>query len=89
MDTTSLQLSLRLAKDPDVPTYEVRIALSEVDVLVEVLDVDLRRALVTAANRCSERLRERGYDVSPNDVIGALEEALEAPEVVQTAARLN
>jgi hypothetical protein len=81
MDSTSLQLSLRLAKDPSVETYEVRIALSEVDVLVEVLDVDLRRALVTAANLCSDRLRERGYDVTPGEVIGALEQALDRREI--------
>lgn len=68
-------------------TYEVRIAFSEVDILVEVLDVDLRRALITAAKRCSDRLRERGYDVSPTEVIVALEEALESPGIAEHAGR--
>lgn len=86
-DAQSLQLKLRLAAEPESGAYEVSIELSEVDVLVEVLDVDLRRAIRTAADRCAEQLRARGYSVTAGEVIGALEEALENSELVHKAAQ--
>jgi hypothetical protein len=86
-DAQSLQLKLRLAGDPATGAYQVSIELSEVDVVVDVLDVDLRRAIRTAADRCAVQLRERGYSVTTGEVISALEEALENSELVQRAAR--
>jgi uncharacterized protein (UPF0147 family) len=86
-DAQSLQLKLRLAAEPASGAYEVSIELSEVDVLVQVLDVDLRRAIRRAADECADQLRDRGYSVTPGEVIGALEEALENSELVQKAAQ--
>jgi hypothetical protein len=80
-DGQSLQLKLRLAVDPETGGYVVTIEFSEIDVLVEVLDVDLRRAIRTAADRCAERLRDKSYTVTPADVIRALEDALESSDV--------
>jgi hypothetical protein len=84
-DTQSLQLKLRLAADPATGAYQVSIELSEVNVLVEVLDVDLRRAIRSAAEQCAGHLREQGFAVSTVEVIGALEEALENSELVHRA----
>jgi hypothetical protein len=88
-EVQSLQLKLRLATDPTTSAYEVTIELSEVDVTVEVLDVDLRRAIRTAAERCAAQLRDHGYAVTIGEVVGALEEALENCELVQRASKLN
>ena len=79
----TFQLKLRLAADATTGAYEVTIELLNVGVRVETVDVDLRRALRTAADECAERLSEMGYAVTSNDVIGALEEALDDAEVVQ------
>ncbi|HEX8795245.1 MAG TPA: hypothetical protein VF765_30060 [Polyangiaceae bacterium] len=79
----TFQLKLRLAADAATGAYEVTIELLDVGVRVETIDVDLRRALRTAADECAERLNEMGYAVTSNDVIGALEEALDDAEVVQ------
>lgn len=84
-DLQSLQLKLRLAADPATSAYQVSIELSEVDVVVEVLDVDLRRAIRSAAEQCAAQLRDHGYAVTIGEVIGALEEALENCELVQRA----
>jgi hypothetical protein len=88
-EVQSLQLKLRLATDPATSAYEVTIELSEVDVIVEVLDVDLRRAIRTAAERCAVQLREHGYAVTIGEVVGALQEALENCELVQRPSTLN
>ncbi len=85
-DAQALQLKLRLAGDPATGAYHVSIELSEVDVVVEVLDVDLRRAIRKAADRCAEELRDKGYTVTSGEVIHALEDALENFELVQRAA---
>lgn len=79
----TFQLKLRLAADAATGAYEVTIELLDVGVRVETVDVDLRRALRTAADECAERLSEMGYAVSANDVIGALEEALDDAELVK------
>lgn len=84
-ETAALQLRLRLAADPAAGAYEVTIALSEIDVVVEVLDVDLRRAVRTAADKCAARLRELGYVVTSAEVLGALEEAITESDVAQRA----
>ncbi len=73
----SLQLCLRLAAAPGNGAYKVTIELTEIDLVVESIDVDLRGAVRGAADRCAEQLRDRGYAVTAADVIGALEEALE------------
>jgi uncharacterized protein (UPF0147 family) len=86
-DAQSFHLKLRLASDPTTGAYEVSIELAEVDVLVEVVDVDLRRAVRRAADRCAERLRESGFAVTTTEVIGALEEALQDSEIVKRAAQ--
>ena len=86
-EVQSLQLKLRLAADPATSAYQVSIELSEVDVVVEVLDVDLRRAIRTAAEKCAAQLRDHGYSVTVGEVIGALEEALENSELVQRSAQ--
>jgi hypothetical protein len=86
-EAQSLQLKLRLAGDPTTGAYQVSIELTEVDVVVEVLDVDLRRAIRTAAERCAAQLRDQGYSVTTGEVIHALEEALESSELVQRAGR--
>jgi hypothetical protein len=78
----SLQLCLRLAAAPGNGAYKVTIELFEIDLVVESVDLDLRGAVRTAADRCAEQLRERGYAVTAVDVIGALEEALECSDVV-------
>jgi hypothetical protein len=88
-DEQSLQLKLRLATDPGTGAYEVTIEFSEIDVVVEVLDMDLRRAVRSAADQCADRLRECGYAVTPADVIGALEDALESSELVRGPRALN
>jgi hypothetical protein len=82
-DAQSLQVKLRLAAEPDTGAFAVTIEFCEVDVVVEVLDCDLRRAIRTAADRCAERLRDRGYAVTPGDVIRALDEALKRSELVK------
>ena len=80
---------LRLAAEPETNSYRVTIELTAVNITVEVVDADLRRGVRTAAGRCAERLRERGFTVSTDEVLTALEEALENSEVVRTATRLN
>jgi hypothetical protein len=85
-DAESLELKLRLSAEPTSGAYQVSIELSEVNVVVDVLDVDLRRAIRTAAERCAAQLRDQGYAVTTGEVIGALEEALENSELVQRAA---
>jgi hypothetical protein len=79
----ALQLKLRLAGDPATGAYHVSIELLEVGVVVDVLDVDLRRAIRTAADRCADELGDRGYIVTSGEVIRALEDALENFELVQ------
>jgi hypothetical protein len=74
----SLQLCLRLAAAPGDGAYKVTIELLEIDLIVESIDLDLRGAVRGAAARCAEQLRQRGYAVTPADVIDALEEALES-----------
>ena len=88
-DGQSLQLKLRLAGDPATGAYQVSIELADVNVVVDVLDVDLRRAIRTAAERCAAQLRERGYAVTTGEVIRALEEALENSELVKRSAHPN
>jgi hypothetical protein len=78
----SLQLCLRLAAAPGNGAYKVTIELFEIDLVVESIDLDLRGAVRSAADRCAEQLRERGYAVTAADVIGALEDALETSEVL-------
>ncbi len=85
-DAQSFHLKLRLASDPITGGYQVSIELTEVDVSVEVVDFDLRRAVKMAADQCAERLRDHGYAVTASDVIGALEEALEDSEMVKRTA---
>jgi hypothetical protein len=82
----SLQLCLRLAAAPGNGAYKVTIELGEIDLVVEVVDLDLRGAIRAAADRCAEALRDRGYVVTAADVIGALEEALESSELVQRSS---
>jgi hypothetical protein len=86
-EAQSFQLKLRLASDPTTGAYEVSIELAEVDVQVEVVDLDLRRAVRRAAERCADRLCEHGYVVTAADVIGALEDALQDSEVARRAAQ--
>jgi hypothetical protein len=86
-DAQSLQLKLRLAAVPDTGAFAVTIEFCEIDVAVEVLDVDLRRAIRTAASRCAERLRDEGYSVTPGDVIRALEDALNCSELAHDPSR--
>jgi hypothetical protein len=89
-DAQSLQLKLRLAADPETSAYEVTIEFYEIGLLVEVFDMDLRRAMRTAAGHCAERLADRGYDITPSDVVDALVEALEGSELGQLSeATLN
>jgi hypothetical protein len=76
----SLQLCLRLAAAPGNGAYKVTIELFEIDLVVESVDLDLRGAVRSAADRCAEQLRERGYAVTSADVIGALEDALETSD---------
>jgi hypothetical protein len=78
----SLQLCLRLAAAPGNGAYKVTIELFEIDLVVESIDLDLRGAVRGAADRCAEQLRERGYAVTTADVIGALEEALQASDAM-------
>jgi uncharacterized protein (UPF0147 family) len=82
-EAQSFQLKLRLASDPTTGAYEVSIELAEVDVLVEVADVDLRRAVRRAAEQCADRLCACGYVVTAADVMGALENALEDSEIAR------
>lgn len=82
----SLQLCLRLAAAPGNGAYKVTIELVEIDLVVESVDVDLHGAVRGAADRCAEQLRNRGYAVTAADVIGALEEALEASNALPLAA---
>ena len=77
-DAQSLQLKLRLADEPDTGAFAVTIEFFEIDVSVEVLDIDLRRAIRTAAGRCARRLCDHGYAVTPADVIRAFEDALDS-----------
>jgi len=86
-DAHSFELKLRIAADPACGAYQVSIELADVNVVVEAIDVDLRRAVRTAADRCAEGLRELGYAVTPAEVIAALEEALENSELVQKSAQ--
>jgi hypothetical protein len=81
----SLQLKLRLSSEPESGAYRVTIELSEVGVEVEVHDADLRRAVRTAADRCAEGLRDRGFAVTAPEVLAALENALENSELVRTS----
>jgi hypothetical protein len=83
----SFHLKLRLASDPVTGAYEVSIELAEIDVAVEVMDLDLRRAVRAAADRCAERLREHGYVVTSAEVISALEDALQDSEIVRRAVQ--
>jgi hypothetical protein len=82
-DAETFQLKLRLAADAASGAYEVTIELLDIGLKVEKIDVDLRRALRTAADECADRLRDMGYAVTSNDVIGALEEALDDAELVR------
>ena len=84
----SLQLCLRLAAAPGNGAYKVTIELFEIDLVVESIDLDLRGAVKSAADRCAEQLRERGYAVTAADVIGALEDALECSQVTPKAQEL-
>jgi hypothetical protein len=88
-EAQSLQLKLRLAADPDTGAYEVTIEFCDIDLVIQVFDVDLRRAMRTAAGRCADRLGERGYAVTPADVIAALVDALESSELGHSAELLN
>jgi hypothetical protein len=90
-DAQVFQLKLRLAAEPDTGEYRVTIELSEVGVTVDVKDVDLRRAVRSAADRCADKLREHGYTVTTVEVLGALDEAIENSELVRTSqgAHLN
>jgi hypothetical protein len=83
----TFQLKLRLAADAASGAYEVTIELLDVGVRVEKIDVDLRRALRSAADECADRLRDMGYAVTSNDVIGALEEALDDAELVRRESK--
>jgi formyltetrahydrofolate synthetase len=86
-----LQLKLRLAAEPELGGYHVTIELSEVEVTVDVADQDLRRAVRTAADKCAEALRDRGFNVTTAEVLAALEDALEHSELVRAseADKLN
>jgi uncharacterized protein (UPF0147 family) len=86
-EAQSFQLKLRLASHPTTGAYEVSIELAEVDVQVEVVDVDLRRAVRRAAEQCADRLCEHGYVVTAADVIGALEDALQDTEMARRGSQ--
>jgi uncharacterized protein (UPF0147 family) len=86
-EAQSFQLKLRLASDPTTGAYEVSIELAEVDVQVEVVDLDLRRAVRRAAEQCADRLCDHGYVVTAADVIGALEDALQDSEIARRAVQ--
>ena len=67
----SLQLCLKLAAAPGNAAYKVTIELFEIDLVVESVDLHLRGAVRAAADRCAQRLRERGYEVTSADVKSA------------------
>lgn len=76
--TEALSLSLRVAAvGEDRKAFSVTILLPEVRVTVQVVRHTLREAVGTAAIECAEKLVELGYDMTPQGVIAALEEALE------------
>lgn len=79
----SLQLTLRLAAAPDNAAYKVTLGLSEIDLVIEVIDLDLPGAIRSAAEQCAIRLRERGYVVTGADVAAALDEAIRGSELVR------
>jgi len=79
----SLQLTLHLAASPDSEAYKVTLGLSEIDLVIEVIDFDLSGAIRSAAEQCAVRLRERGYLVTAADVATALDDAIRASDVVR------
>jgi hypothetical protein len=81
MDHESLQLCLRLAAAPDHGAYKVTLELSEIDLVVEAVDLDLRSAIQGAARRCAVRLRQRGYAVTSFEIVRALDEAMAHSDV--------
>lgn len=85
----SLQLTLRLAAAPDNEAYKVTLGLWEIDLIIEVIDLDLRGAIRSAAEQCAMRLRERGYLVTAADVAAALDEALRGSELVRRHMSFN
>jgi hypothetical protein len=80
MDHESLQLCLRLAAAPDHGAYKVTLELSEIDLVVEAVDANLRSAIEGAAARCAARLRKRGYSVTMFEIVRALDEAMARPD---------
>ena len=78
-DHVDLQIGLQLDAAPDSSEFRVTIELGELDLAVQVIEADLGDALRGAAERCASRLRERGYDISPAMVLGALEDNYDLP----------
>jgi len=87
-ESESLQLCLRLAAAPGNNAYKVTIELTDIDLVVEAIDLDLVGAVQAAADRCAEQLRDRGYAVTSADVVCALEQAIESSEVSHKAPEL-
>jgi hypothetical protein len=86
MDLESLQLCLRLAAAPDHGAYKVTLELSEIDLVVEAVDLDLRSAIQGAARRCASRLRQRGYSVTSLEIVRALDEAMAHSDLAMALA---
>jgi hypothetical protein len=88
-DLESLQLCLRLAAAPDHGAYKVTLELSEIELVVEAIDLDLRGAIHRAARQCASRLRQRGYAVTAVDIVRALEEAIAHSDLALRPARYD
>lgn len=76
-NTETFDIKFQLEKDQD-QIYKLSITIPNVDVLVEEIDVDLRRGLASLATKCVDRLNEKGYIVDPEYVLLAIMEALKS-----------
>ncbi len=76
-DHLAFGVDLRVDVALDTGAFKATIAMAEIDVHVEAIDANVTDAVRIAAEKCAERLGELGYDVTPADVLGALETGVE------------
>jgi hypothetical protein len=89
LDDLSLQLYLRVDAASGNRAFKVTLEIGQIDLVVEVIELDLANAVRAAADRCAERLRGRGYAVTAEHVLGALETTVEQPYSRSSAPQPN
>lgn len=73
LDHLAIPIYVRVDAAPDDSTFRVTIQVPQVELVVEAIEHDVADAIHAAASLCAGELHERGYSVTPAEILAALE----------------